>query len=223
MKVYLMAIAAAAFAGSAVAGTVQVNRNPGEPWQRGTTNGGGFRITPVSGDNGITGGRGGTATSFISFCIELNENLPGRNYTTQLSNAAQNGGVGGATNGLDPISAVTRALYTEFRRGGTFGGIAPAGTDASSWTTDLTDALQLAIWFEENEVASFQGNSDAAALHAWAVNAAQNNSFSSVRVLQMFNPDGSNAQDVLTLIPLPGTASLAAVGLMVVGARGRRR
>lgn len=226
MKMFVAAALVAAAGASAMAGSVGANVNPGAPWQRGAYNGGGFRITPISGYSGEVGGRGGDATSFISFCVEENEFIGDvfPNYTT-INTAAVNGGVGGGN--PDPISVVTQRLYAEFRNGGTFGGLTglPAGVTAAEWTTTLSDALQAAIWFEENEIGSLP-DTLSSNLHAWASNAANAPANAgNVRILNIFRDAAktSNGQDLLTLIPLPSAGAMAGVGLLILGARTRRQ
>ncbi|TVQ58855.1 MAG: hypothetical protein EA379_12535 [Phycisphaerales bacterium] len=240
LRFMAVATALVATSGVSLAGVVQVQANPGAPWQRADTSGGGFRATTISGFNGVMGGRGGTATSFITFCLERNEQLSGNNaqYNTEISTSATMGGGGAIPDGKggmhDPITAVTATLYREFRFGGTFGGIATAGLDSSSWSTSLTDSLQLAIWFEEGELTNsslmnqFTSDNAAVAMHTWAMNQVANLNLGqydigNVRVLRMFNADGSNSQDLLTIIPLPSAAGLACLGLIAVGGRNRRR
>jgi hypothetical protein len=225
MKMVVAAALVAAAGASAMAGSVHVDINPGAPWRSGNTNGGGFRVVELTGNSGEVGGRGGSANSFISFCVELNEFIGdvSPNYTS-ISMAAVNGGVGGGN--PDPISAVTQRLYAEFRNGGTFGGLTglPAGVTAAEWTGLLSDALQEAIWFQENEIGSVSGL--AASLHAWASNAANAPANAgNVRILNIFRDAAktSNGQDLLTLIPLPSAGAMAGVGLLILGARTRRQ
>ena len=235
------AIAVVTTATSAFAGTVNINTSPGAPWEGTATanggRGGGFRVTQATGFNGVLGGRGGTANSFISFCIEVNEFLGGNPHSTQIATSAAGGGVGGAVNGEDPLGAVTAVLYYEFRTGGTFNGAAPLGTDAASWTTALTNALQRAIWASEQEIgnfgngitaADFQNDTTALAMYNWA--AAQvtgtttlaQAAIAKVRVLRTFTNAGVNSQDLLTIIPLSTAGGLAMAGLLGCGMTRRR-
>ncbi len=209
--------------------------------------GGAFTATPTSGYIGELSGPGSIGTSFQTFCLQENENvgLPG-NYTAVIStytvlegrsNYDPSGPTAPTTGtGRDYLSPTTALLYSTFRNGGNFGGF---GTGQS--TQDLTQALQLAIWFSEGELtdgdntfgnySNYAGGAGddtlAEKLFAWASNPLNNQgSLWDVRVLQLFNADGSNAQDMLTIVPLPpaayaGMGTLA--GVIGMGYIRRRR
>jgi hypothetical protein len=194
--------------------------------------GGAFTATTVSGSNGLNGGAGGSSTTFLTFCLERSENLSfGNTYFTQISDRAVAGGSNadpttGAPNvpgqGFDVLSPVTALLYQTFRNGGSFGGVAPVMTSA------LTSALQDAIWYSEGELGSISGN--ALAMYNWARN--QNpQSIGNVRVMRLWTSYSNgvysgNAQDLLTIVPLPpaafaGLGTLA--GVIGMGYIRRRR
>ncbi len=84
--------------------------------------------------------------TFQSFCIETNEfigyNTP---YNVAFSNAAMDGGSGGATNKVDPISKGTAYLYSQFAAGTLQ--YYNYGTNRLS----SAGALQNAIWMLEGE------------------------------------------------------------------------
>lgn len=199
--------------------------HPGNAWRDPNFGGGAFRATEISGFIGDLGGPGGTANSFLTFCLEETEfvHLGGTYYTT-IGTAAVNGGAGGPS--PDPISAVTAAMYREFRNGGNFGGLGQVDTAAE------TRSLQNAIWFEEQEIsfATYSGDALAVSLRNWAI-ANNDGGLHGVRVLNLWTNSNNtgNAQDMLTIIPLPqaawaGISSLAGLaGLGYIRRRSQQR
>lgn len=221
--------------------------------------GGSFTATAPASNAGYNGtyggnllsgdGRGSGANSFLTFCLEKNENITfGRTYYTQIATSAANGGNGGGH--PDPLSAATAAVYREFRRAGTntvlFGGAAIAGQSSYNFTNggyntrQETSAIQHAIWALEGEitldlVVSHHNYTDQLAnlIVNWA-NANNNGALMGVRVMRLWtNRSGSAgggytysgyAQDQLTLVPLPAAAP-AALGLLasLAGVRAIRR
>lgn len=148
--------------------------------------------------------------------------------------------------GEDVISYATAKIYQEFRNGGNFGGVGSISGAANDQAgRELTSAVQWAIWYAENEMTTLVNNVDsnpnndyinsnntvgrlAFDIFMWA-QANHGNTLGNVRVARMwtgFNAStgeySGNSQDQLTLIPLPNAASLAGLGLLVVGARRRR-
>jgi len=227
----LAVLATASLAGTALAnGTVRMNNGP--------SNYNSFTATSLTGYNGENSGPGSTSSSFQTFCLQANEFFtPGHTYTSVISTYTlaegnSNYDPSGPTaptlgTGRDYLSSTTALLYSTFRAGGTFGGFAPATSSA------LTTALQMAIWYSEGELnngtatyanyAAYTGNSAAVAMFNWA-RTNNNGSLYNVRVLQLFNSNGTNAQDQLTIlspaqlsmVPLPpaafaGMGTLAAV------------
>ncbi len=171
----------------------------------GTTAGGSF--------SAVTGLRG----TFETFCIEGNEYLSyGALYYYTISDAAVNGGLGGGS--PDPISDRTRNIYYAFRAG-------LVGTIISSSDADvIADAVQMAIWYEENEVFSMGG--PATTLHSYFGNT--NNyvpGYQSVKVMNVWqNSDFTgNKQDQLIIVPLPHASGLACAGLLGLVSVRRRR
>ncbi len=222
-------IAAALLAGlpvaSALADQVQMT-NAGSQWYDGGP-GGAFRANVVSGYIGATGGPGGSATSFLTFCVEHNENFSfGGTYYTEISDSASGGGVSGGN--PDPISARTAQLYGEFRSANSFGNLSGLGGDGIS-TAAETHALQDAIWFEEGEIATLPAG---LATDLWTWAGSNNGTIGIVRVLRLWtNPDlTGNSQDQLTiapvLVPLPSAAMAGLpvlLGLAGFGVCRRRR
>jgi hypothetical protein len=227
----LAGVALGAIAAGASAQNQLTLSDPGLTWRVNSFGGGAFLASHENGYIGAFGGPGGGLDSFLTFCMERNENvgLPQLNYAT-IDTSAMNGGIGGGT--PDPLDTRTAALYAEFRGANTFGGTAAValGGDGISNGSE-TRALQRAIWFLENEIgnagdgisdADFEGDSLAHALYLWAV-AHDTGDIGSVRVLRLWsqfdpatNTYSGNRQDQLTIVPLPpaawaGIGSLAGV------------
>ncbi len=214
----LVALAGLSAAAGSAFGDGQVNM---------TAPGAGYLATYVSGYIGQMGGPGGSATSFTTFCIELDEFFyPGTTYDARLSDEAEQGGVGGPS--PDPLSSRTAALYQTFREGGSIDG---SVVDTAAEYT----ALQDAIWASEEEVTYASLSALAKSMYDWAEEATDGDTVSDiaafsggslgkVRVMQLWETGDTagNVQDMLTLIPLPGTAGLASLGLMGVVLTRRR-
>lgn len=214
------------------AGRVYVTDGAGI-YNGGDASGGAFTINQDQGVNGVMGGTGGSATSFLTFCIEFNEHIGfNKYYYTKIDTVAVEGGVGGPS--PDPLSSATALLYSTFRAGGLINGI-------SINTPALVSSLQYAIWRLEDEIAQDSGGNWATispgidqayvpvakAMVQWAQTNA-NGSLYNVRVLQLWNNSQmtDNAQDQLTIVVPTPSASLAGVGLLgacVIGASVRRR
>jgi hypothetical protein len=100
---------------------------------------------------GIDGPDAGPAlpADFMTFCLELDESVvPNASYHVKLSNAAEDGGLAGPN--PDPISEQTAFLYSNYVLN-TLGAYGYTGDQTSK------DALQLAIWFFEQEVIKSSG------------------------------------------------------------------
>jgi len=219
---------------AARADTLVVTRDFDNYTSRGTFGQGGeWGISSISGFTPTAMGSGVAASGnvFHSFCLERNETLSPGTYDWSMSTSAHNGGVGGATNNADPISAATAYLFdlwwagnlTNFGSGGnsydySFG----SGRVASSLE------LQNAIWFLEDELTSSQMDHNSVGWD-WAQAAlsavGSSTSIGNVRVLTLTDSNG-NHQDVLVLVPLPPAAAIG-LGLMsamgVVGMVRRRK
>jgi hypothetical protein len=235
--VAVLALAVGGAASSALAdGVITIEVPAG--WRASGFSGGAFRVNPVSGYNGHGGGPGATGSSFLSFCLELDEFINADNttqYNTHIDVSALHGGVGGPD--PDPINYITANLYKEFRGVNSFGNLAGLGGDGVS-NGNETRALQRALWFSEEEIgdasdgitdADFQGDALAHRMYNWAVGAGDNG-LRGVRVLRLFNrrPDGTDGgvrQDLLTIVPLPPAAWVGLTSLAGIGAFGyvRRR
>jgi hypothetical protein len=296
---YLNSISAAAVlaiaSGSAFADGFVRMSDAGGNFNGTNPTGGAFQTNIESGAGNDAGRRGGPGVTpgmaaFLTFCVERNENVTlggatGNNsasnrYFAKIADGAVNGGYSGGS--PDQLSAATRLLYHNFRRGlSVVGSVNPVVVDGINnfsrggqnlQAAGVVSALQFAIWYLEGEfnpesspgvrdqtwnnapatVNSFPGqnvgsgqlNTQYKTLAAEMVNWARANASSTstygVRVMQLWgwqsnsalrqnnnrdNPNNYtvNAQDQLTLIPLPTTGALAGVGLLVMGARFRRR
>ena len=209
MKITNLLVAGAislAAAATASAGTIRVA--DGLAGLNGTDpTGGAFIVTSLTGYNGETGGPGGSATSFATFCLERSENLSfGPIYTTTIDTAAKLGGVSGGN--PDPISEATALLYYTFRKGGAIAG------DVVD-TADEVSGLQYAFWTLEGEgtpAGTPAVNAFAAAYISWATSNAVTGQFLNVRVLNPYQ-NGAPRQSLLTLVPLP-TAAWMGLGLL---------
>lgn len=254
-----LAVGVASLAGSALADG-RITMTDGTGFYNGSDGqGGAFTATAAEsnpGYNGIYGGnrrtgdgRGDGTTSFMSFCLEKNENISfGRTYYTQIATSAANGGIGGGH--PDPLSAATAAVYREFRRAGTntvlFGGASIAGQSNYNFsngynTSQETSAVQHAIWALEGEItldlvpANHNYIDQLANLIVQWANANNNGALLGVRVMRLWTnrtSDGHGgwvysgyAQDQLTLVPLPPMAlsALGTLGLAGVRMALRRR
>lgn len=179
----------------------------------GASPGGAFNIT----NHGPTGTE--NLGTFLTFCIEYNENM---SYGTALytvgsiSTAAKAGGAGGRIgpvgNTYDPLDNKTAFLYTNYMSANQTALNAVNGWSLASSVAKGT-AMQQAIWYIEQEVSST--NTLAAGLVALAGQSGWTNT-GQVKVLNLYNASGGNAQDQLYLAPVP----LPAAGLLMLSALG---
>ena len=123
---------------------------------------------------------------------------------------------GGDASGRDFISEQTAFLYTKFRKGALAGYDYTGANHAAS-----ADALQLAFWMFEEEVAMDTTNVFVVMANN-AVASGQWQGIGNVRVLNLSNGAGTEAQDQLTLVPEPATSALLALGAGAMVARRRR-
>lgn len=172
----------------------------------------------------LTSNQGNTINTFQSFCLELNETIkPNTTYNVAFSNAAKSGGIGGATNKVDPISIGTAWLYSEFAKG-TLAGYDFAGTIAQRKASAFD--LQNAIWMLEDEKAYNANNFFIQAAitmfgGAAAAKADSNGAFN-VMVLNLTDDAGKQFQDQLVVVPIPSAIWLLGTAIMgLVGVRRR--
>jgi len=198
----------------------------------GHSGGGEWGVLNITGSLSVPAMGSGVAISgntFQSFCLERNETLGPGTYNWSLSDSAHNGGVGGAVNGSDPISAATAWLFDVYWRGAltNVNGFSYNYTAGSNRVASAGE-LQDAIWLLENELTSSQINQSGAG-YAWAQAAlsavGNSTSIGNVRVLTLTDSSGGNHQDILVMVPLPSAAMLGLGLLAAVGAVGiaRRR
>ncbi|MFW5653118.1 MAG: hypothetical protein ACOC0P_03655 [Planctomycetota bacterium] len=197
-------------------------------------NGGPFEVDPSFGGHTATGKFGASEGNFISFCLERDEFVTeGTTYNVQIGTSASNGGFGGGN--PDPLDERTAFLYTKFAEG-TF------ADDFNAWsgsTFEFTyldtydgEILQDAIWIIEDEKPLKRGDDDRAfqdEIIAWAEQAVADGGewfgrgLGSVRVMTLTNLDGTPAQDMITIVPLPMPVALGLAGLFGVGIMTRMR
>lgn len=213
MKSILSAVAAAALVSTALGDTIQVTQNA---YSAGS--GGEFTVTTLTGWAGLVGLPADlSATTFETFCMELNEQFsPGSTMSFVINTGSVSSG------GFVPLTDQVAFLYTEFRYG-TLAGFdyTPAGRQASA------GGLQDAIWYFQGQAAAPVGGSQGD-FFVQLANAAVDVGGSwfgmgigNVRVLNNYNGDDGYAQDMLTLIPSPGALALLGAGTLV-GLRRRR-
>ncbi len=179
-------------------------------------------------------------SSYQTFCLEYKEHIAsGGTYWADITDYATGGG-GGATGNRGPggspsddLSYATAYLYTQFRNGDLYD-----VDNANPARAQNSRALQIAIWFleEERKPSDFNGEAAARDLaliwEAEALNAVGNTwheGLGNVRVLNLWgrqdrehNGEYTFKQDQLIMIPAPGAALLAALGLGLAALRRRQ-
>lgn len=179
----------------------------------GTTGGGEFVAT-------INGG----LDEFITFCLQRTEYIDfstsftvGGVNTAAATDAVAHGG--DPVTGLDVLSPQTAWLYTQFRANALPGYDYLGPNRAQS-----ANALQNAFWWFENELSANPNNA-----FVIAANLAVANGWTGlghVRVMNLYFPDGREAQDQLVLappVPEPAMLALFAVAGGVAWHRRRRQ
>lgn len=209
----LKVVCVSAFALVSFAAQADIIRLDTSPYSAGV--GGEFTATPLSGNVGLTGLASDlSGDSFQTFCMEYDEHFhPGNVFTVVINTGAVGGDV---PSGFDPLDERTAYLYTLFRTGalGTY--------NYGGSRQDTARALQRAIWFIEDENGGANNSFVALANAAVAPGGDwYGRGIGDVRVMNLYNHDGSRAQDQLTIVPTPGV--LALVGLAGVRAGRRRR
>jgi hypothetical protein len=174
----------------------------------GNTGAGPF-ITTVNGD---------PSTAFISFCVQPDIGTWADLGTTQYVAGVTDfitwepASMGGDANGQNFLTSQTAWLFTQFREG------TLAGYDQS---VTAGDALQFALWQLQNQMAVPQGKTYSTLANSFIALADQavTNGFTGigdVRVLNLVNADGTDAQDQLTMLPEPSTIELLALGALAL-------
>lgn len=207
--VLAVALLCTSFAGTAHADAISVGSTIKFADGPGTTGGGEFLVT-VDG-----------VEQFITFCLQRTEYIDfkttfriGGISTYASSDPVDKGG--DPVTGHDPLSPQTAWLYTQFRAN-TLAGYDYLGS--TRWQS--ANALQNAIWWFEGEITTNPNNAFVTAANA-AV-AGGWTGLGNVRVLNLYFPDGREAQDQLALVPEPATMALFASGLGFAVWRRRRR
>ena len=163
---------------------------------------------------------------FGTFCLEESEYFnPGYKYkVSNISSFAENGGIGGATNGKDELSFATKWLYSHFLSKDI---LAVTGIAENDY------AMQLAIWTLEEERA-YSNLSGAAKTYYDKAIAADTKELLAfdLKAMNLVN-DGNDGLDYLgktsrqsqlvgAPVPEPSTFLLLAAGLLGAGLLRRR-
>jgi len=207
------------------------NTSPGGPFTFQANTGAGNLAPMISG----LGTLGQGANQWLTFCLEHNEFISfGTTYNVTIDTVALLGGNGNATPGTgysspgplsnggggDALDPRTAYLYSSFMAG-TLDALLAATSYSGDKTftygaTDSGKALQNAIWFLENEILSVTADTLAGNL----VRLANNSNWTdlgNVRVLNLWDKNNNSPQQSqLVIIPLPGSAGMAAAGLASV-------
>ncbi len=185
-------------------------------------------IPPAS----VLGALGGA--DFATFCIEVNETMVADGTTTYDVILNDRAIFGSAFPLGDPLDAMTAFLFTEFHNGALSGYDYP---DTGVGRTNSANELQEAIWYIEGEGPAPTGQAQTwynAAVTAVASGGSWYNewgadSIGNVRVMNVYVEGKAGSlkiedrrQDLLVMVPAPGAALLAVIGLGLV-TRGRRR
>ena len=206
----------------------------------GSGEGGAFWAEVVVGSISYPGVSLPTGSTFLTFCVENDEYISlGSTYWVDIQTYATEGGSGGGSGSpsIDPLDAITAALYHEYL--GLYGG--------GDTTSATGDKYQLAIWQVEEEAVYDSGqsrwedgNGDPLGLSYQAISEATitslvsgvtGTSIGDVRVMTLWgNQDGPDyvgggglayRQDLL-VVPVPGAILLGMLGLSVAGIKLRR-
>jgi hypothetical protein len=157
-------------------------------------------------------------TAFVTFCMQWGVGTwADVGSTLDVAGVTdfatwQSPSTGGDANGRDYLSSQTAWLYTQYRDG------ALAGFDGS---VNASAALQWAIWQLQNEVSVPVGQTYSDLANSFIALADQVvadgfTGIGDVRVLNLVNADGTDAQDQLTLLPEPSSLELLALSAVAL-------
>lgn len=173
--------------------------------------------------DGVTANLGGSqiaGSTFQTFCIERNESVapvPLDIYVSMQDDSLAASGSHAWAGGLgdndaepgDDLDQRTAYLYSQFVKGVLTGYDWGAGGYNGLLRAQTAAALQMTIWYIENEIdlpfaKSFLDDDQGALVDVWLAESAANaNGIGAVRVLQSAHLDGSNAQDLLYMSTPP--------------------
>ncbi len=193
--------------------------------------GGPFEVQPSNFSAHLQGlGKHGAKSGrFLTFCVERNEYIRNnRTYDATINTFANNGGISGGT--PDPLDERTAFLYTSFIKGTLSQQLSDFGADSVFTYQNGASgaAIQDAIWYLEGEKTHVSDAAmDLVQLSEQEIQQGGSwfgNGIGLVRILNL-SPEGTtgDAQDQLTLIPLPIPVAMGLVGLIGAGVASRRR
>ena len=194
---------------SAFADTLKMTLDP----NRDSSYGGGAFIATVN-----SGPLGAPGSSFYTFCLEFAEHFsPGSTYNYVINSKAVAGGAGPEG---DPISLGTAYLFSQY-----------LDSNPASFSGADQRAYQEAIWFLEGEQASEGAGASLLAAVRLALKMndlglmADANGAYGVVALNLTNPDGSLAQDMMARVSVPeaGATLLLSISLVGLGWFARRK
>jgi hypothetical protein len=237
------ALVLAALAGPAAAqgvtGSVQYlgQEYAGSQGGVGFNNGGIFEFELNGGLQGFGNSAGGN--ELRTFCIEIGEFVGSGAAQINTNPDGTRSIMGGETNpdqsvtgaNADKVEFETAYLFTQFNLG-------TSGDFADDFTSFASQrAMQLAIWYFEESLGTYDDVNDTYSQSRFATNSAINakaaewitaaidagwQDVGKVRALNIGGGPNWGKQDMLIMIPLPQGAALAGAGLAVVGIRRRR-